>query len=438
MSVITVADIERAKGVLTVGRRDVITPLAVDRAKELGIKIERQPSPAKPPPVDLSPKPSPRGAAPVVVLTAPMSTGPMPTAPMSTAPTSTAPMSALSGALYRRGAGVPPALRVEALAAAPSADTRPTAAVVGAGHVGAMTALRLAETSLFSRVMLVDIVPGLAAGLALDMWHSASLRGFTTRIEGSSELSALAGADYIVVTAGRPRQPGMSRTDLTAVNGSIVTTVAEGIRLHAPDSVVVVVTNPLEEMTHLTARTTGFPPQRVIGMAGVLDSARFCSLVALTGVARPQDVSAIALGSHGPEMVIPLSQATVNGRPLEEALPAAQIDAIVERARDSGAEVVKLLQKGSAYFSPAESAAAMVIDMARDSNRVQAACVQSGGAYGLEDTRVGLPVRLGRRGVEEIVTIALTASEKRALAMAASSIAARVRDLGDLMTAARP
>ena len=419
MSVITAADVEKANGVLTVGQRDVITPLAADRAKELGIKIERslQPSAAKSPPVDLSSKPYPRGAAPIVL---------------------NAPMSTLSAALYRRGAGVPPALQVESLNAAASTEPRPAAGVVGAGHVGAMTALRLAETSLFSRVTLLDIVPGLAAGLALDMWHSASLRGFTTVIEGSTELSALAGADYIVVTAGRPRQPGMSWTDLTGVNGSIVTTVAEGIRLHAPYSVVVVVTNPLEEMTHLTATTTGFPPQRVIGMAGVLDSARFCSLVALTGVARPQDVSAIALGSHGPEMVIPMSQATANGRPLEEVLPAAQIDAIVERARELGAEVVKLLQKGSAYFSPAESAAAMVIDMVRESNRVQAACVQSGGAYGLEDTRVGLPVRLGRRGVQEIVSLPLTANEKTALAMAASSIAARVRHLGDQMTATRP
>ena len=165
-------------------------------------------------------------------------------------------------------------------------------------------------------------------------------------------------------------------------------------------------------------------------MAGVLDGARFRSLVALTGIARPQDVSAIALGSHGPEMVIPLSQATVGGEPLRGLLPADQIDAIVERARDSGAEVVKLLQKGSAYFSPAESAAAMVVDMVRDTGRVQAACVQSGGAYGLENTWVGLPVRLGPRGVKEIVALSLTADEKAALAKAASSIATRVRELG--------
>ncbi len=412
MSVITATDVEKAKGILTIGSKDVITPLAADRAKELGIKIERssQPSPAKLPPPNSFPSKRPANEAAPIVLNRALSTQ--------------------SGVLYRRGSAVPPALQVGRLDSASSADSRPTAGVVGAGHVGAMTALRLAETSLFSRVTLVDIVPGLSAGLALDMWHSASLRGFTSRIEGSCELSALEGADYIVVTAGRPRQPGMSRTDLTGVNASIITAVAEEIRRRAPESVVVVVTNPLEEMTYLMARTTGFPAQRVIGMAGVLDSARFCSLVALTGVARPQDVTAIALGSHGPEMVIPLSQATVNGKPLEGVLPAAQIDAIVERARDSGAEVVKLLQKGSAYFAPAESVAAMVNDMVRESNRVQAACVQSGGAYGLEETRVGLPVRLGRRGVREIVTLALTTAEKAALAKAASSIATRVRELG--------
>ncbi len=178
--------------------------------------------------------------------------------------------------------------------------------------------------------------------------------------------------------------------------------------------VVVVVTNPLEEMTHLMAKTTGFPPQRVIGMAGVLDSARFRSLVALTGVARPQDVTAIALGSHGPEMVIPLSQATVNGAAATEACCQPTRSTPSSSGRGiPGAEVVKLLQKGSAYFSPAESAAAMVVDMARDSGRVLAACVQSGGAYGIEDTRVGLPVRLGPRGVKEIVALPLTPAEKR-------------------------
>jgi len=405
MSVITAAEVESAKGVLVVGLKDVVTPLARDRAKELGVKIERS--------GDAAPRPKP---------------SPKPQPPAKSDAPSAKPADAMSGALYRRGAPVPNALRAEPGAAAP--DPRPVAAVIGAGHVGAMTALRLAETSLLSRIVLVDVVPGLAAGLALDMWHSASLRGFTTRIEGSADISAVAGADYVVVTAGKPRQPGMSRTDLTGVNAEIIKKVAEGLRLHAPRSVVVVVTNPLEEMTHLMAKATGFPAGRVVGMAGVLDSARFRSLIALTGVAKPEEVDAIALGSHGPEMVIPLSLAKAKGAPLSSLLPADQLNAIVERARDSGAEVVKLLQKGSAYFAPAESAAAMVAEMLRESGKVLAVCVQSGGAYGLEDTRVGLPVKLGRTGLKEIVQLPLTSAEKAALAKAASSIAARVRELG--------
>ncbi len=418
MTVITAADVEKARGALVIAVRDIVTPLAADRAKELGVKIERS--------VQASPKASSTmssGSAAKAVRAAPAAKVQEPFAPKGLPATQ-------SGALYRRGASISPALQPDREAVVSAADPRPIAAVIGAGHVGAMTALRLAETSLFARIGLVDIVPGLAAGLALDMWHSASLRGFTTRIEGGADLSAIAGADYIVVTAGHPRQPGMSRTDLTGVNAAIISGIAEAIRQYAPSSVVVVVTNPLEEMTHIAAKMTGFPPQRVVGMAGVLDSARFRSLIALTGVARPQDVRAIALGSHGPEMVIPLSQATVNGTPLETLLPADQISAIVERARDSGAEVVKLLQKGSAYFAPAESAAAMVVDMVRESDRVQSACVQSGGAYGVEDTRLGLPVRLCRTGVREIVTLPLTAAETAALARAASSIAARVRVLG--------
>jgi malate dehydrogenase len=412
MSVISAAEVESASGVLAIGPKDVVTPLAADRARELGVRIER------------SAVPAPVGSAPPRKMQL--------VAPAAPAGASAVQTGALSGALYRRGAPVPVPLQVGALAAdaVPAADPRPSVAVVGAGHVGAMTALRLAETSLFGRVMLIDIVPGLAAGLALDMWHGSGLRGFTTRIEGSSELSDLAGADFVVVTAGKPRQPGMSRTDLTAVNAEVVGGVADAIRTHAPTAVVVVVTNPVEEMTHLTAKRTGFPASRVIGMAGVLDSARFCALVGLTGIARSQDVKAIALGSHGPEMVIPLSQATVRDRPLEELLAKDQLAAIVERARDSGAEVVKLLQKGSAYFSPAESVAAMVVAMARSSEAVLAACVQSGGAYGLADTRVGLPVRLGRQGVREIVRLDLRDSETAALAEAARNIAKRIAETG--------
>jgi malate dehydrogenase len=221
----------------------------------------------------------------------------------------------------------------------------------------------------------------------------------------------------------------MSRTDLTSVNAAIMESVCKGIRTHAPEATVVVVSNPLEEMTHLAAAYTGFPQQRVLGMAGVLDSARFCSLVGLTGRAKPQEVRALALGSHGPEMVIPLSQAFVGDKPIESVLDAETLAAIVERTRESGGEVVKLLQKGSAYFSPAESAAAMVRAMASNSGEVLAVCVRSGGAYGVADTRVGLPVRLDRHGLKEIVQLPLRPQEQQALREAASRIAQRIGEL---------
>lgn len=423
MSVISVADVENANGVMIIGARDLLTPLAADRAKELNVRIERTTAQAT-----SSALPLVRTAPIRLTAKSPIRIGLAPNRPVN-AQGAIQP-GALSGAFYRRGAPVPTQMRVDDVRINATVDSRPKAAVIGAGHVGAMTALRLAETSLFSRVMLVDIVPGLAAGLALDMWHSSGLRDFTTRIEGSTELSALQGSDYIVMTAGRPRQPGMTRTDLTGVNAEIIGGVADGIRTLAPNAVIVVVTNPLEEMTYLMARRTGFPPNRVIGMAGVLDSARFCSLIALEGIARPQDVKAIALGSHGAEMVIPLSLATVNGQPLEQLLATDRLAALVERARDSGAEVVKLLQKGSAYFSPAESAAAMVAAMVRNSDTMIAACVQSAGAYGVQDTRIGLPVRLGPDGVKEIIKLPLRPGEQAALADAARNIAKRISDLG--------
>ena len=228
------------------------------------------------------------------------------------------------------------------------------------------------------------------------MWHSASLRGFTTRIEGSADLSAIAGADYVVVTAGRPRQPGMSRTDLTGVNAAIIADVAEGIRQHAPASCRRGGDQSArgndashgqdDGLSAATRRRHGRRAgRRAVSFAGRPDRRR-----AAAGRS-PQSRSAATV----PRWLFRSARRRSTGRRYETLLPADQIDAIVERARDFGAEVVKLLQKGSAYFAPAESAAAMVVDMVRESDRVQAACVQSGGAYGLEDTRVGLPVRLG-------------------------------------------
>ena len=412
MKMLTAADVEAAGPRLLLGKGDRLTPLARDRAKELGVELVLGDAPTTNPVV------TQRSTAPDRA--APAADAPKPAAPAGRTPFTLPP----SGAMYRRNAWGP----------RPSTATggakRPKAAVVGAGHVGAMAALRLAQSDLFSNVALVDVVPGLAAGLALDIWHGAGLYGFSTTLSGSDDLAALSGAEYIIVTAGKPRQPGMSRTDLTAVNAAIIESVCKGIRTHAPESTLVIVSNPLEEMTHLAASFTGFPEERVIGMAGVLDSARFCSLVGLTGRARPQDVRALALGSHGPEMVIPLSQAFVGDKPIESVLDAETLKAITERARESGGEVVKLLQKGSAYFSPAESAAGMVRAMVRNDGEVIAACVRSRGAYGVADTRVGLPVRLGPRGVSEIVKLSLRPQEQLALREAASRIAARIGELG--------
>ncbi len=423
MKMLTAADVEAAGTRLVLGQSDRLTPLARDRAKELGVEVVvvGAPGPATSPAVTSVPavRTTAAAGAAIAPVTAP-ATDPK---PASTAMARTPFVLPPSGAMYRRGA----------MATGASARTgrqdRPMAAVVGAGHVGAMTALRLAESDLFSSVVVVDVVPGLAAGLALDMWHGASLYGFSTPLTGSDDLAALAGADYIVITAGKPRQPGMSRTDLTAVNAAIMESVCQGIRIHAPEATVVVVSNPLEEMTHLAAAYTGFPQQRVLGMAGVLDSARFCSLVGLTGRARPQEVRAMALGSHGPEMVIPLSQAFAGDKPIESVLDAETLSAIVERTRESGGEVVKLLQKGSAYFSPAESAAAMVRAMASNTGEVMAVCVRSSGAYDIADTRVGLPVRLDRRGLKEIVQLPLRPQEQQALREAASRIAQRISEL---------
>lgn len=439
MSVISAGDVEQAGRELRLQQGDIVTPLARDRADELGVAIRAEAAGAAPATAarqfdsariraaasgqvhgsagsDESPAPAEHGQAHAAV----------------SAPTQ---LGALSGALYRRGAPLPAAMApVTSNASARSghqaaADSRPRAAVIGAGHVGATTALRLVETSLFSNVTMIDVVPGLAEGLALDMWHSAGLRGFTSMVAGSDDLAALQDADYVVMTAGRARKPGMTRTDLTGVNAEIIQQVGGKIRTYAPNAVVVVVTNPLEEMTELMTRHTGFASERVIGMAGVLDSARFCSLAALTGIAGPGEVEALALGSHGPEMVIPLSLATARGAPLEGQLPADDLEAIVERARNSGAEIVGHLQSGSAYFSPAESAAAMVRMMVTDEDKVIAACVRTGGAYGLADTRVGLPVRLSRQGLAEIVELPLRAEDKTALQQAAKRIAERVAGL---------
>lgn len=409
---------------LRVSGADLVTPLARERAAELRVEIVRDGATTarSAGASGAFPASQTRGARPW--------SHPVPAAPQPrTAVPATARVVSAStlNTLYRRGAPVSPDLQHES----GSGAGRPRVAVIGAGHVGSIATLRLAESDLFAEVVLVDVVDGLAAGIALDLWHSAGLAAFGTVIRGSDDLAEIAGVDYVVMTAGRARTPGMSRTDLTSLNADIVGPVADRIAELAPESVVIVVTNPLEEMTHLTRIRTGFPAERVLGMAGVLDSTRFCSLVALTGVCRPEEVTAFALGSHGPEMVVPLSQATVNGRPLRELLDEPTLQAIVTRTRDSGAEVVSLLKTGSAYFAPGQSAARMAIVMASGSDDVLACAVEPTGQYGLSGTTVGLPVRLGRRGLARIIELPLDPGELKAVQEAGERLRVRVQEVAD-------
>ncbi|MDE0668197.1 MAG: malate dehydrogenase [bacterium] len=405
MKVIGVGDVERnAGGQLRVEVGDTVTPLARDRARELNVTFVAAPAAGGRPDYIGTPAAAFEEAVP------------------------TAPNDPPAGSLYRRGA---PVVSTSADPESVGSGPRPggRVAVVGAGHVGVTTAMRLAECDLLGEIVMIDPVAGLAEGLALDLTHSSGLRCFGTALVGSSDPAEAAGVDYAVVTAGRPRQPGMSRSDLLRVNAEIISAVSADIRQHAPDATVLVVTNPLDEMTSLAQRETGFPPERVLGMAGVLDAARFCALVALATGGRAEDVSALALGSHGAEMVIPLSQARVTGQPITSVLDGATLAQITERARNSGAEVVRLLQKGSAYYAPAASVAKMVLAMAQGSDEVLGACVQADGSYGISGTYLGLPVRLGAGGVAEVVNLDLTGPELAELRVAAERIEERFRTL---------
>ncbi|HJQ47140.1 MAG TPA: malate dehydrogenase [Amycolatopsis sp.] len=426
MKVWGAGDVDAAgAGTLRVGPKDLVTPLARERARELGVDIvQAAPTPPTPPAPPVS-HPLVPSAAPPAPPAAPTATASRP-APAATRPPSgpgsVPTMRPPSGALFRRGAPLPHGLTA-------GAGSTGRVIVVGAGHVGMITALRLADADLFDEIVLVDIDEGRAAGVALDLTHTASLGGFATRVRGTGTIEDAGPADYVVITAGRPRQPGMSRSDLVSTNAAIVGDLAQRIARTAPDAVIVVVTNPLDEMTQHTWQSSGFPAERVVGMAGVLDTARFQALSALAGAGRADGIHAVALGSHGEEMVIPLSQARSGARPLTELVDRAALDAVVDRSRGSGAEVVGLLKTGSAFMAPGMSAARMVLAMARDTGEVMPAAVLADGTYGIRDVYVGLPARLGRRGVREIVELDLKPDELSALRDAAARIKDRLSRL---------
>ena len=300
--------------------------------------------------------------------------------------------------------------------------------VVGAGFVGSTTAQRLAEKNL-GDVVLHDIVPGLAEGKALDIVESACLEGFEATVRGTCDPADYAGSDIVVVTSGLARQPGMSRDDLVTKNADIVGEVAENIGKYAPGAIVIVVSNPLDVMTHLAAAKTGFPKHRVLGMAGVLDSARFRAFVAMElGVAR-QDVDAMVLGGHGDDMVPLPRYTTVNGIGIGAFLSPEKIAALIARTRNGGAEIVKLLQKGSAYYAPSAAAVQMVKSIVRDEKRVLPCAAWCSGQYGIENQFVGVPVILGKNGVERIIELDLTPDELQALRASAGHVAASAAKL---------
>jgi malate dehydrogenase len=304
--------------------------------------------------------------------------------------------------------------------------------VVGAGKYGSTTAQRLAAADIADEIVLTDIVDGLPQGLALDMNQSRPLERYRSVVTGTNDYADTAGSDVVVITAGLPRKPGMTRMDLLEVNAKIVAGVTREIMQHSPDPVLVVVTNPLDHMTTLAAEVSGLPKSRVMGQAGNLDTARFAHFIAEAAGADILDVEALTLGSHGPTMVPVPSQCFVGGKPVTEILDGPTIDALIERTRDGGAEIVGLLKTGSAYYAPSAAAAKMVRAVLEDSGERMPVCAWVTGEYGIDGVYLGVPARIGAGGVTEIVELDLTSAEREALSGAADEVRRKVGELEQL------
>jgi malate dehydrogenase len=293
--------------------------------------------------------------------------------------------------------------------------------VVGAGNVGATTAQRLAERD-YADVVVVDIVEGMPQGKALDLNQSGPVVGYEPNVVGTNGYEETAGSDIVVITSGFPRQPGMSRDDLLAKNKEIVGGVAEQVKDRSPDAIVIVVTNPLDAMCHVAYDATQFPRQRVIGMAGILDSARFRTFLAWELGVSVRDVTGFVLGGHGDTMVPVVSYTNVAGVPVRQKIADDRLEEIVQRTRDGGAEVVKLLQKGSAFYAPSAAAVEMVDSIVFDQKRVLPCAALCQGEFGIDGLFVGVPVRLGTEGIEEIIEIDLDEAEKAELGKSADAV----------------
>ncbi len=304
-------------------------------------------------------------------------------------------------------------------------------ASIGAGNVGASVAQYCLEMEL-GDVVLTDIVEGLPQGKALDLTEAGPIRGYSCVCTGTNDYKDIAGADVVVVTAGLPRKPGMSRLDLLEKNGQIISGICENIRQYAPDSVVIIVTNPLDVMVYLAYRKLGFPANRVMGMAGCLDSARMRAFVAMELGVSMKNVDTMVLGSHGDDMVPLPHYTTVSGIPITRLLPPDRIDAIVERTRKGGGEIVALLKTGSAYYAPAASAARMVQAILRDERQLLPCAAYLNGQYGLSDIFMGVPCILGRNGIEQVLELEISETDRASLHRSAEEVRKGIAGLQEL------
>ncbi len=294
--------------------------------------------------------------------------------------------------------------------------------VVGAGNVGATTAQRIAEKELARTVVLVDIQEGVPQGKGLDQWQSAPIEGFDSRVIGTNGYDETADSEIVVITAGIARKPGMSRDDLLNTNAGIVKQVSEQIKRTAPNAIIIMVSNPLDVMSYVAKQVTGFPRERVIGMAGVLDTARYRAFLAEALDVSVRDIQAMVLGGHGDTMVPLISYTTVSGIPISQLLAEDKLKAIVDRTRNGGAEIVKFLKTGSAYYAPSSAAVQMCEAIVRDQKRILPCAAWLEGEYGMNDLFLGVPCKIGRKGIEQILEVELTAVEKEALAKSAEAV----------------
>ena len=301
--------------------------------------------------------------------------------------------------------------------------------VVGAGNVGASAAQRIADKELANELILVDVIEGMPQGKGLDMYEATPVEGADTRVIGTNSYDPTANSDIVLITAGIARKPGMSRDDLQATNAGIVKAVTEQVAAKSRNAILIVVSNPLDVMTYVALKVSGFDRRRVIGMAGVLDSARFRTFISMELNVSVEDVSAFVLGGHGDSMVPLPRYSTVAGIPLPDLMDQATIDRLVKRTRDGGIEIVNFLKTGSAYYAPSSAAIQMIEAIVKDKKRILPCAVLLKGEYGIKDVVVGVPIKIGKKGVEEIIQIKLTSEEQAALQKSADGVKANMAKL---------